>query len=266
MARFELDANRVNLTLSQTGREYNLRLTQRSQGIFSQLLSLLPSNYLSSVEGPNYTLELKAVAVELAKLELALEDVYTDNGYATTRSEFLYSIIGYFVFLNGKLPSLEFSDAEFRNVLLNLIRIYFQGSIPRSMSEVVNLFTSGNFEVTENFLIIRKGGGSLDISDQFGFDIDIVVPLDGSVPDFFGVDSIIKQIMDVVRPAHTLYRIRYIFQDRYIPTNTVIQDAMRWAMSNYYYDDFRSFWGGIQHKDRLGRKTNQQVTAEQHQF
>ena len=140
MARFLNDPNRLNRTVDQTGREYNLRLLQRAQSIFSQLLNLLPSNYTASVEGPNYTLELKAVAVELARLELSLEDIYTDNGYSTTRPDFLYTIVGYFVFLNGRLPSLEFSDAEFRNVLLNLIRIYFQGSIPKSMADVVNLF------------------------------------------------------------------------------------------------------------------------------
>lgn len=266
MALLESDASRLNRTVSQSGREYNVRLAQRAQGVFGQLLSLLPSNYVSSVEGPNYTLELKAVAVELARLELALEDIYTDNGYATTRSDFLYSIVGYFVFLNGKLPDMEFSDAEFRNVLLNLIRIYFQGSIPKSMSDVVNLFTSSDLEVTENFLIVRKGAGVLDISDQFGFTVDVVVPLDGSIPDLFAADSTIRRILDIVRPAHTLYRIRYIFQDRYIPTNGVIGDAMRWALSNYYYDDFRSYWGGLRDKDRLGRKVNRTVTSEVHRF
>lgn len=265
-ARFD-DSTRVNRTVSQTGREYNLRLVQRAQGIFSQLLNLLPSNYTSTVEGPNYTVELKAVAVEIARLELALEDVYSDTSFATTRSDFLYSIVGYFVFLNGRLPELEFSDAEFRNVLLNLIRIYFQGSIPKSMADVVNLFLSGDVLVTENFLILRKGGSGLDISDQFGFDVDIVIPLDGGFPDnVFGADATIRHILDIVRPAHTLYRIRYIFQDRYVPTNGVIGDAMRWAMSNYYYEDFRSYWGGLRDRDRLGRKTNQRVVSESHRF
>lgn len=267
MARLGIDPNRLNYTVSQTGREYNLRLVQRAQGIFSQLLSLLPSNYTSNIEGPNYTVELKAVAVELARLELALEDVYTDNGFATTRSDFLYSIVGYFVFLNGRLPDLEFSDTEFRNVLLNLIRIYFQGSIPKSMSDVVSLFISGDILVTENFLIVRKGGSGLDISDQFGFDVDVVIPLGGAFPsNVFEADSTIRQILDIVRPAHTLYRIRYIFQDRYIPTNGVVGDAMRWAMSNYYYEDFRSYWGGLRNRDRLGRKVNQTVTSEPYRF
>lgn len=266
MPRFVTDSTRQNYTVSQTGREYNYRLTQRAQSIFSQLLALLPTNYVSVVEGPNYTVELKAVAVELARLELALEDVHSDTDFSTTRGEFLYTLIGYFVFLNGKLPDLEFSDTEFRNTLLNLIRIYFQGSIPKSMSDVVNLFTTDHIEVAENFLIIRKNSGVLDISDQFGFDVDVVVPLDGSIPDLFSFDSTIRQILDIVRPAHTLYRIRYIFKDKFTPTNGVIEDAMRWALSNYYYDDFRSYWGGLRDIDRLGKKVNQSVTDEPHKF
>lgn len=267
MPRLQFESGRYNLTVSQTGREYNLRLAQRAQGIFSQLLSLLPSSYSSAIEGPNYTVELKAVAVELARLELALEDIYTDNGFSTTRSDFLYTIVGYFVFLNGKLPSLDFTDEEFRDVLLNMIRIYFQGSIPKSMSDVVGLFVDGTVKVTENYLIVRGGGSGLDISDQFGFDVDIVIPVGGGFPDnVFESDQTIRQILDIVRPAHTLYRIRYIFQDKFVPTNGAIADAMRWAMSNYYYDDFRSYWGGLRDRDRLGSKVNQTVTAEQHRF
>lgn len=267
MERFQDDPARLNRTVSQTGREYNLRLLQRAQTIFQQLLAVLPSNYVSAVEGPNYTVELKAVAVELARLELALEDVRADGDFKTTRSDFLYTMIGYFVFLNGRLPDMSFNDEQFREVLLNMIRIYFQGSIPQSMADVVGLFMQGTIKVNENFLIIRQGGSGFDISDQFGFDVDVVIPLGGGFPDnVFQSDSVIRKILDIVRPAHTLYRIRFIFQDKFVPTNGVIGDAMRWAMSNYYYDDFRSYWGGLRDRDRLGRKGNQQVTAEQHRF
>ena len=265
MARFQNDPSRLNYTVSQTGREYNLRLLQRSQSIFSQLLNLLPSNYQSAIEGPNYTVELKAVAVELAKLELALEDINRDMDFSTTRPDYLYSIVGYFIFLNGKLPTLSFSDEEFRNVLLNLIRIYFQGSIPKSMKDVADLFISGDIRVTENFLLIRSSGSGLDISDQFGFDVDVVIPIGGVFPDnVFEADATIRQILDVVRPAHTLYRIRYIFQDRYLPEAGKVLDAMRWAMSAYWYEDFRSYWGGLRDRDRLGRKTNASVSDEDH--
>jgi hypothetical protein len=267
MPRFETDPNRQNFTTSQTGREFNQRLVQRAQAIFSQCLNLLPSNYISSIQGPAYSTEIKAVAIELARLELALEDVDRDRDFSQTRGDFLYSLIGYFVFLNGKLPALQFDDVEFRNVLLSLIRIYFQGSTPKSMEDVANLFLAGDIRVTENFLLLRAGASGLDISDQFGFNVDVVIPIGGGFPpSVFEADSTIRMVLDIVRPAHTLYRLRYIFQDKYFPNDPTgkVLDAMRWAMSCYYYDDFRSYWAGIRNRDRLGRKTNSAVTDEDH--
>jgi hypothetical protein len=267
MARFVFGPDRINSTLSQTGKEYKLRLTQRAQTIFSTLLNLLPSSYVSTVQGPNYTQALKAVAVELARIELALEDVDRDRQFATTRSDFLWSIVGYLVLVNNKLPNLGFSDEEFRNFFLSMIRIYFQGSIPKSMSDVVALFMTGDIKVTEDFLLVRQGASGLDISDEFIFNIDYIAPPGGGFPpNVFEADSAIRQILDLVRPAHTLFRIRYIFTDHYLPNDSIgkILDAMRWRLGVYYYEDFRSYWTGIRNRDRLGKKVNQYVTGEDH--
>lgn len=267
MARFVRDPNRTNYTLQQRGKEYNLRLVQRAQAIFTTLLNLLPSNYISTVQGPNYTNEVKAVAVELAKLELALEDVDYDSNFKNTRSDFLYSIIGYLVFLNGKLPVTTFDDVEFKNFLLNVIRIYFQGSVPSSMRDGVALFVSEGVTVTENFLLVRAGASGLDISDQFGFQIDIESIGGGFPPDIFTLDSNIRLILDIIRPAHTLFRIRYIFRDTYTPNQDQggkILDSSRWRLSNYYYEDFRIYPRGLRDRDRLGVKESHSVSGEDH--
>lgn len=268
MARFIRDPNRVNFTIQQRGKEYNLRLAQRAQAIFTTLLNLLPSNYISTVQGPSYTIEMKAVAVELAKLELALEDVDYDSNFKNTRSDFLYSIIGYLVFLNGRLPTTGFDDVEFKQFLLNVIRIYFQGSVPASMRDGVALFVSEGVTVTENFLLVRAGASGLDISDQFGFQIDIeTLGGAGFPPDIFIVDSNIRLILDIIRPAHTLFRIRYIFRDEYKPNEDQggkILDSHRWRLANYYYEDFRVYPDGLKDRDRLGVKENESVVAEDH--
>jgi hypothetical protein len=267
MARFVFGSDRLNSTLTQDGKEYRLRLMQRAQTIFSTLLNLLPSNYVSAVQGPNYTQALKACAVELARLELALEDVDRDRDFEHTRSDFLWSIVGYMVLVNSKLPDLGFSDEEFRSFFLNLIRIYFQGSIPNSMDDVVGLFFSGDVKVTEDFLLVRKGASGTDISDEFVFSIDVIAPPGGGFPpNVFEADSAIRQLLDLVRPAHTLFRIRYVFGDSYISNDHIgkILDAMRWRLSVYHYEDFRSYWQGIRDRDRLGRKVNRYVTAEDH--
>lgn len=265
MARFTLDPTRLNYTLTRGGKEYNLRLQQRAQAIFSGLLGMLPSNYTSTVQGPHYTVELKAVAVEIARIELALEDINCDVDYTRTRSDFLYSIVGYLCFLNNRLPSLDFDDEEFRRFLLSLIRIYFKGSVPSAIKDAVGLFLQTDFKVLENFLLIRQGTAGLDISDQFGFQIDVSVP--NQVPqEIFDLESSIRIILDIVRPAHTLFRIRFIFTDDYTPNEPEgrVLDAMRWDLYAYYYEDYRSYWGGLKNIDRLGRKENQAVKAEDH--
>ncbi len=272
MARFQFDNVRLNYTIQQSGKEYNLRLLQRAQTIFTTLLNLLPSSYVSAVQGPNYTVALKAVAVELARIELALEDVRSDYNFALTtqgqtRSDFLYSIIGYLVLVNGQIPPLQWDDATFRQFLINLIRIYFQGSVPQSMADVVNLFYTGNVTVTEDFLLVRMGAAGYDISDEFTFQIDITAPPGGGFPpNVFANDSATRLILDLVRPAHTLFTIRYIFTDNYIPNDVfkIVLDAMQMSLGAYYYEDFRSYWVGIRNRDRLGRKTNMAVVAEDH--
>ena len=264
MARFDVSASRLNFTVAQKGKEYELRLIQRAQTIFSTLLGLLPSNYLSGVQGPNYTNELKAVAVELARIELSLEDVLLDVNFDYTRGEYLYSLVGYLCFLGDRLPTLDYSDVEFRKFLLSMISILFKGSVPSSVEAAVGLFLKSDFTIKENFLLTRSGAAGLDISDQFGFQIDVLV--DGVFPpDLFESQDNIKLILSIIRPAHTLYHTRYIFKDNYDPEGTgKIKDAARWAMWSYYYDDFRSYWAGLSDKDRLGRKINISVAGENH--
>jgi len=264
MARFVIDPSRLNFSIERRGKEWNLRVLQRAQVIFGALLNLLPSNYVSTIQGPSYTVELKAVAVELAKIELALEDISLDQNFTKTRSEFLYSIVGYLVFLNGKLPPLDFNDEEFRSFLLNLIRIYFQGSVPASMQDASNLFFSGTNEVLENFLLTRLGASGFDISDQFGFQVKVTTG-GAFPPNVFQLQQSLRIILDIIRPAHTLFSIRYIFTDSYDPNDGGgILDAYRWKMASYYYDDFRSYWCGLRDRDRLGKKTNRVVTNEDH--
>ena len=265
MPRFTRDPNRLNFTLEQSGKEYNLRLNQRANAIFSTLVGLLPSNYISTVQGPNYTLELKAVAVELARIELALEDVADDRSFKTTRADFLYSIAGYLLLLNGRVDTFTFDDVEFRNFLLALIRIYFQGSIPQSIQDAAALFFSGEVKVSENFLLLREGASGYDISDQFGFQIDVDT---GGVfpPAVFTLDAGTRALVNVIRPAHTLFRVRYLFTDKYMPNDTLgrILDASRVVLSSYYYDDIRRYQGGVRGRDRLGAKTNRRVVGEDH--
>jgi hypothetical protein len=229
------------------------------------LLDLLPSSYISTVEGPSYTVEIKSVSLELARLELALEDVKFDIDFQTTRTDFLYTLIGYMVFMNGQLPNTNYDDEQFRNFLLSVIGIYFEGSIPRALLEGVQLFFTGATTLTENFLLARFPASGLDISDEFGFQIDVTDTTSGFPADTFNLESNVRLILDIIRPAHTLFRIRYLFTDHYNPNGGLgILDVERSNLASYHYEDLRVYPHGLLDQDRLGRKVNQLVLAENH--
>lgn len=266
MARFEQDPLRLNHPVTPSGKEYNLRLIQRASAVFSTLLNLLPSTYIATVESANYTLDLKAIGIEIARLELALEDVDTDRSALTARPEFLYQVLGYLLFLNGKIPPVSFDSEEFRKFFLSVLRLYFSGSVPSTMKGAAELLFSTGVTITENFLLLRGGASGLDISDQWGF----TITLDNNnsfPPDFFNLDSALRQLIDVLRPAHTLFRFRVLFTDKYNPNDGQgVLDAMRWRMSNYYYEDARKYCEGILDKDTKGHKDSVVVTDEDHSW
>jgi hypothetical protein len=85
----------------RAGKEYNLRLQQRARAIFSTLMGLLPSNWISTVQGPNYTNELKAVA----KLELRSNKLLKKFAPITNR-KMTNIISGLAIFICLKLISL----------------------------------------------------------------------------------------------------------------------------------------------------------------
>lgn len=264
MSRFSAPSSN---TIVEKGTAYNRALVVRAQALFTNLLNLLPSSYISTIQGPNYTEELKAVAVELARLELALEAVSYDADFRYTRTEFLYQTVGYLVYLNGKLPKVSFDDVEFRSFLLKVIAIYFRGSVPTALKDAIALFFTDRVTVYENFILVRQGASGLDISDQFGFQIDLDAPDGAFPPNFFDNQENVRQLLDIIRPAHTLFRIRVVFTDTYAPNGDDlgrILDDMKWDLSAYWYDDLRHNFRGLRGVDRLGVKESVSVLGEDH--
>lgn len=223
--------------LVEDGKGYKRLLLSRSQAILNALVNLLASNYEASVVGPNYTIYLKAMATELARITIILEQLGTDISPEEVRSEFLWETVGYLIFLNQQVPDLEFDDESFREFLNKIIEIYFMGSTPEAIRKGVELFTSEEFVVRENFKI------SDDISEQFGFSLDF--DLQAQFPSNpFELDKNIRLLLEIIRPAHTLYRFRYIFGDDVDVVDRVTDDSS-WVLSNYYYDDVRFYCEGM---------------------
>jgi hypothetical protein len=265
---------RVSFDNFEEGEQYRNRLIDEANRILKIFLNLLSSYWTSSIDGPNYVREIKAISLELARLKLGLEDIRTDTQYSKTRSDFLYQIVTSVLFpkKDPGAPNPNFSDLDFKDFLLKVLDIYFQGSIPDSMSKAVALFVNGKIRVTEAFLEARQPGSGFDISDQFAFIIDIILDSPGST-DVFLADRNVRILLNIIRPAHTLYRLGFILQDDWPgqkspdpdnPNQSKMIDSFQSILSNYGYEDFRRFIEGIYGVDELGFKKPIQIINEDH--
>jgi len=262
---------RINFNTFEEGEEYQNRLIQEASREFKIFLAMLSSYWQSTIDGPNYTREIKAMVIELSRIRLALDDVRADIAYTNTRTEFMYQVISSMMF-PGEIPDPEFNDKDFRAFLIQILNAYFKGSVPSSIQDVVELLVNGQVIIKENFEEARKSGSFFDISDQFGFTVDVILDSPGST-DVILAEKNIRILLNIIRPAHTLYRLRFIIRDEYIGQKdetkgqfSKIKDAFNWTLSNYGYEDFRKFVEGIDGVDPLGFKKIKSVTGEIHLF
>lgn len=265
---------RVNFNTYEEGEQYVNRLSTEANRNFQVFLTLLSSYWTSTVDGPNYTREIKAMAIELARIRLALDDVRTDTYYGQVRADFMYQVLTSVLFpQRAGAPDPGLSDLDFRDFLVEIVKIYFQGSIPKSMKDAVELFVTGRVVVTEAFKEAQRPDSGFDISDQFTFCVDVILDSPGST-DVFLADKNVRILLNIVRPAHTLYKLRFVLEDEWFggqdpdsndpSKSNKIADAFTWTLSCYNYEDFRRFVEGVEGVDLLGTKKAVAISGEDH--
>lgn len=238
--------------LTDTGKGYDLAVQSRATAILSSLQGFLASNYRATIPSPEYATFLRSIAFELAKFTVGLEDLSADIDFGEVRPEFLFQTVGYYIFRDGDLPDLELTDEAFREFLLTIIEIFFQGSTPESIRDAVRLFTDENFTLKENFIESRSPTSPLDISDQFGFTVEFDLENGQFPPDLFTLQDNINLLIKIVKPAHTLFTVSYLFQDVYPgpedengdPLGSV-QDEVSLDIVDRRYEDVRRYCKGM---------------------
>ena len=263
---------RANANAYESGEAYLSRLNIETNNNFSILLALLSSYWKSTVDGPYYARSLKAIAIALSQIRISLDEVYNDSEYALTRGEFINQVVGNLVFPDTQ-PELPYSDVEYREFLTQVIQLYFKGSIPSSIKSAVDLITGKDSVIYINYEEARKPASGYDISDQFGFSIDIALTSPSEI-DVFLADYNIRLLLSILRPAHTLYTIRYILSDSYLGNQSIpyigpkppnkIEDAFSFDLFDYRYEDYRKFVLGIYGVDEGGFKKSYSAVAEDH--
>ena len=223
--------------------------------IFRQIL---PSNYVSQVTGPYYTLQFQAIAEQIATFQITAQECFEDASYDYTRSEVLYQILGMLVFPDATVANwpIIHGDISYREFLRRMVTLLLQGSTKKTIKEGVELLTTATVEIIERSIAARelKGTSAWSFDDQFTFDINIsqdrqievTIPPNPPVTidistfpdDPFTLVQNIKIVMKALKPAHTIYEQRFLFKEAY---SMLIPDTCTMEYSNYYYDDSRRF-------------------------
>jgi hypothetical protein len=254
----------------QSGELYLNKLQNEVDRVYPEVLRLLGSHYKSRGDGPFYARHLKILATMVSQIRLQLDSIHSDVNLSKTRSEYLYQLVGYLAFPDGS-PDLGYSDVGFREFLSNVVQLYFKGSTPDSIRSAMSLITKAKILVHEN---LDNRFGKID---DFIFDVDVIIedPRDAKL---VGSDASIKILLDAIRPAHTLYRLKYIMQDLYIgnkndgkdgiskySTSSVL-DSFSMELKDFLYEDFRRNYDGVKFVDPMGVKEKTTILNEQFTF
>lgn len=212
------------------GQTQQQRIREQTNLIMSRFLAVLPSNYVSTVTGPFYTLQFQAAAEQLAAFLVTAEDVFQSTNYQFTQTDFLWEVIGALVFPNAKQPPVLSTDDAYRTFLRKMVILLLKGSRKEPIESALKLLTDNEVAIIERYI---------QSPDQpFTFDVFVT-----GFPetDPFAFTENVKQVLVALKPAHTLYQFQFLFTEAF---GELFADSMSWEMEVEHYEDFRSYWNG----------------------
>jgi hypothetical protein len=214
----------------------------RKQDLVSQIMTAfrtnLPSNYVSVINGPYYTLQFQALAERLAEFQIAASQVFRDAEYDILRSEYLWQTLGTLVFPTNDVPQID-GDTLYRDFLRGMVRLLLQGATKASVQGGVELLTDDVVTVIERFIAARVPGSEWTNLDTYSFDVLV----EGLSSNPFTLAENVRKVLDALRPAHTLYTYANVLREEF---PTPLSDDYAWDLTNYHYDDTRKYCGGAE--------------------
>lgn len=233
--------------------------------VMEAFYKLLPSNYVSQVPGPYYTIQFQAAAERIAEFQVTAQEVMADSLHDYTRSEVLFQILGSLVFPDAEstgYPDLE-GDLTYRTFLKRMVELLLQGATAATMKEGIELLTTATVEILERGVAARKlkGKSAWGPSDMFTFEVNVSqeVEVDGDVVYTFPADTFTLQrnvqiVLRALKPAHTLYAYRHLFKEAF---GEMFTEGMSFNYNTYHYQDYRRYWIGA---ERLTSESGETLT------
>lgn len=228
--------------------------------ILQVFYDLVPSNYVSQVQGPWYTRQFQAAAEQIAKIQCEAQETLADEMWEYTRPEFLHQILGLLVFPDSGLdgiPEIK-GDLSYRDFLRAMAILLLKGSTKPTVQDGLSLLTSATVTLLEKGIEARKLGDTCawGIEDQWTFEVNaegdvtavdrsgVGLPGSGTVDlgrfpdDPFVLLKNVGYVLKALRPAHTLYDFRFLFRDTF---GDLFSDESSFTLDSYYYGDFRKY-------------------------
>jgi len=148
-----------------------LRTTATTE--LANLMAVLPSDYISRVMGPNYTLFMLLYAEEYAKIRDEATKVEGDAVWSSARFEFLYQNLGHRLHdidaRHSFFPPVDY-DGEYREFLINLQNSLLAGATAEALKTAGSAATNLTADVVELFEFIQtdptQPAGNYDASDR----------------------------------------------------------------------------------------------------
>src|SRR5688572_8561372 len=158
------------------GQDYILDRRHLVDGIMLAFRAVLPSNYVSSTNGPWYSLQFQAMAEQLAEIQINSTEVTKDSTWDFTRTDFLWQVLGQFVFPGATdrtgIPQID-GDLAYRTFLKKMVQLFLLGATKPAIEGGLEALDSNVIAtVVERFLDTppRNPEGVYTILDQFTID------------------------------------------------------------------------------------------------
>lgn len=236
-----------------TGQAYQTNKQALVNLLMQSFRAVLPSNYVSQVNGPWYTLQFQAMMEQLVDAQLTANEVLKDSSWDFTRPEFLWQALGTLVFPTGDAPQID-GDLRYREFLRGMVRLLLQGATAKSMKEGIELLDPDLVvQVVENYLATppRDPVGGNTLLDQFGVEVFVSTVGGGFPADPFTLEQNARKVLAALKPAHVLYTYSYLFTDAFEKVADD-EEGLSFALDTYYYDDARKYCEGAKEVSGTG--------------
>lgn len=249
----------VPTSSGQQGISSKKTLTNIIMRTFQQVL---PSNYVSQINGPFYTLQFQAAAEQLADFQLALEEIGLESDVDFARPEFIWQMIGTLVFPDIEetptgVPEVD-GDLTYREFLRRMIVLLLKGATKEAVQEGLGLLTEAVVEVIAKVDSSDRDISAWGFAEQHEFEINVLCQtvftdpetgelIEGALGTGFPIEpfKLLRnnlRILRALRPAQSLFEYRHLFLDAF--GDLFVAEPLI-ELEPWYYEDYRKFCCGL---------------------